>query len=164
MPFTRFSCACVCHTSSWLGRSQTLTTPSPLALANRSNALGSLASLYTPSSVFPRPLEGMQGGIEVARLAGDIAAGSLVLARGARESFDFLRDVLATTLTDYMRRRKGESLILEKVLGACLVISATPLRLTFLIIRPDNHLSNCIVILAKRLIQGEDTHRRTHYD
>lgn len=50
MPLTRFSCACACHFSSLLVKSQTLTMPSPLPLAKCSRELGSLAKEYTPST------------------------------------------------------------------------------------------------------------------
>ena len=49
-PLTMLSCACDCQTSLRLGRSHTLTTPSPLPLAKRSSAEESFASVYTPST------------------------------------------------------------------------------------------------------------------
>lgn len=50
MPLTKFSCACACHFSSLLVKSQTLTMPSPLPLAKCSSELGSFANEYTPST------------------------------------------------------------------------------------------------------------------
>jgi len=47
------------------------------------------------ASVFSRALEGVQGGIEVARRARDIAAGRLVRRGGAGERFDLLQEMLA---------------------------------------------------------------------
>ena len=46
------------------------------------------------AGVLARAFEGMQRGIEVARLAGDIAAGRLLGARRAGEGFDLLESVL----------------------------------------------------------------------
>lgn len=50
MPLTRFSCACACHFSSLLVKSQTFTMPSPLPLAKCSREFGSFAKEYTPST------------------------------------------------------------------------------------------------------------------
>lgn len=61
IPLTMFSCAVVCQIeSSRSVRSQTLTTPSPLPLANLSRELGSLAIEYTPST-WPLPSWPMNG-------------------------------------------------------------------------------------------------------